>query len=205
MRPLLLIGGGGHCRSCIDVIEAERVYSIAGLVLPSSESISSVFGYPVVGHDEDLPRLLADIPSALIAVGQLKSAAVRIHIYELLKRSGAFLPRIVSSKAHVSSRATVGEGTIVMHAAMVNAGASIGENCIVNTQALVEHDVCVEAHCHVSTGARLNGGVVVRQGAFIGSGAVLREGIEIGQGAVIGAGQIVLKSVPAGALVGGRE
>jgi sugar O-acyltransferase (sialic acid O-acetyltransferase NeuD family) len=205
MKSILLIGGGGHCRSCIDVVETENAYAIAGLVLPSGESSSSVFGYPVVGHDEDLPRLVADTPCALIAVGQLKSAAARMHLYELLKKSGAFLPVIVSPKAHVSSRAAVGEGTIVIHAAVVNAGASIGENCIVNTQALVEHDVLIEAHCHISTGARLNGGVVVRQGAFIGSGAVLREGIEIGEGAVIGAGQVVLKSVPVGALVGGRE
>ncbi len=33
MKPrIVLIGGGGHCKSCIDVIEQEDKYSIAGIV-----------------------------------------------------------------------------------------------------------------------------------------------------------------------------
>jgi len=32
MKSLLLIGGGGHCRSCIDFIEEEGKYQIAGIV-----------------------------------------------------------------------------------------------------------------------------------------------------------------------------
>ena len=32
MKSLLLIGGGGHCHSCIDVIEASGIYKIKGLV-----------------------------------------------------------------------------------------------------------------------------------------------------------------------------
>jgi hypothetical protein len=31
MRDLILIGGGGHCKSCIDVIELETKYAIAGI------------------------------------------------------------------------------------------------------------------------------------------------------------------------------
>ena len=31
-EKLILIGGGGHCKSCIDVIEQENKYEIAGIV-----------------------------------------------------------------------------------------------------------------------------------------------------------------------------
>ena len=31
-EKLVLIGGGGHCRACIDVIERENKYQIAGIV-----------------------------------------------------------------------------------------------------------------------------------------------------------------------------
>ncbi|MBI4309254.1 MAG: acetyltransferase, partial [Candidatus Omnitrophica bacterium] len=31
-KNLILIGGGGHCKSCIDVIESENKFKIAGIV-----------------------------------------------------------------------------------------------------------------------------------------------------------------------------
>jgi len=50
--PLILIGGGGHCRSCIDVINLERKYAIQG-ILDNNETIGAVVnGYPILGNDE---------------------------------------------------------------------------------------------------------------------------------------------------------
>ena len=31
MKKIILIGGGGHCKSCIDVIEIEKKYKIEGI------------------------------------------------------------------------------------------------------------------------------------------------------------------------------
>jgi len=31
---LILVGGGGHCKSCIDVIERQGKYRIAGIIRP---------------------------------------------------------------------------------------------------------------------------------------------------------------------------
>ena len=198
MSDLLLIGGGGHCRSCIDVIEAESRYRIRGIVQPLSDETDGIFGYPVVGSDEDLPSLLRETPQALVTVGQIRSPEIRIRLYELLKQLGGKLPRIVSPFAYCSKHAEMNEGTIVMHGAIVNAGAGIGANCIINNQALIEHDVIVADHCHVSTGATVNGGVTIGKGSFIGSGAILKEGIVIGENVIIGAGQVVLQDVPSG-------
>jgi sugar O-acyltransferase (sialic acid O-acetyltransferase NeuD family) len=201
MKRLTLLGGGGHCRSCIDVIEAGGIFEIAGVIQSASSGSAPVSGYPVIGTDEDLPKLLARGENAMVAVGQIKSATTRIRLYETLKSLGASLPAIVSPRAQVSKKAIIGEGSIVMHGAVVNAGASVARNCIINSQALVEHDVCIEDHCHISTGALVNGGVIVRAGSFIGSGAILREGVEVGAGAVVGAGQVVMKDVPPAAVL----
>lgn len=198
MSGLLLIGGGGHCRSCIDVIEAEGRYWIRGIVQPLSDETDGIFGYPVVGSDEDLPSLLQETAQTLVTVGQIRSSEIRIRLYELLKKLGGKLPRIVSPFAYCSKYAEMNEGTIVMHGAIVNAGANIGANCIINSQALIEHDVIVADHCHISTGARVNGGVTIGKGSFIGSGAILKEGIVIGENVIVGAGQVVLQDVPSG-------
>jgi len=201
MISVLLIGGGGHCRSCIDVVEASGQYRVHGIVIPREADQSPVLGYPVAGSDEDLPALLRECPNALVAIGQIKSAEIRMHVYGVLKSYNASLPVIVSAHAHVSRHAEIGEGSIVMHGAVVNAAARVAENCIINSHALIEHDARIESHCHISTGVLLNGGVIVGSGSFVGSGAVVREGIEIGHGAVIGAGQIVLSNVPAGTVL----
>lgn len=201
MTPLLLIGGGGHCRSCIDVIEMAGQFSIAGVVQPAAARTDSLLGYAPLGTDNDLPNLLRRVPSALITVGQIKSPDPRIRLYDLLQQLGANLPVIVSPLAHISRHAEVTAGTIVMHGALINAGASIGANVIINSQALIEHDAVIDSHCQISTGARVNGGVRIGAGSFIGSGAILREGIQVGPRAIIGAGQVVLRDVPAGTTV----
>lgn len=196
MTTLLLIGGGGHCRSCIDVIESHPDYDIAGIVLPDASHTEPVLGYPVVGIDEDLKKLVSKTPGALVTVGQIHSPGIRIRLFSKLKKLNADLPSIIASTANCSQHASVGCGTIVMHGAFVNAAAYIGENCIINSQALVEHDVQIESHCHIATGARINGGVEIGMGSFVGSGVIIREGVKIGARSIIGAGQVVLKDIP---------
>jgi len=195
MKTILLIGGGGHCRAAIDVIEAGGRFNIRGIVQPKAGGAERVLGYPILGDDADLPDLLAETPQALVTVGQVKTSGVRLRLFEQLKALNATMPLIVSPRAYVSRHAGVDEGTLVMHGAVVNAGVRIGANGIINNLALVEHDVGIGNHCHVSTGARVNGGVMIEDGCFIGSGAVLREGVRIGANSVIGAGCVVTRDV----------
>ena len=56
-EQIILIGGGGHCKSCIDVIEQEGRFEIAGIVEKPDKVGEKVLGYPVIGTDAD-PRAL---------------------------------------------------------------------------------------------------------------------------------------------------
>lgn len=195
---ILLVGAGGHAVACADVIEQEGRFVIGGLVGMPEEVESRIAGYDVVGTDADLPRLLGEHRHALVAVGQIKTPAPRIRLWEALTRGGWLLPTVVSPLAYVSSHSSIGAGTIIMHGAIVNAGATIGRNVIVNSQALVEHDVVIGDHCHIATGTLLNGGVTVGAGSFIGSGSIVRQGLVIAEGCVIGMGRRILADCPAG-------
>lgn len=198
MIPLLLIGGGGHCRSCIDVIETTGRFQIAGIVDLNETTDADRLGYPWLGGDDALPTLLKQYRSVLITVGQVNSPDIRIALFEKLSALGAEFPVIVSPLAHVSKHAEVQQGTVIMHGAIINATASVGENCIINSQSLIEHDTCVAAHCHVSTGAKLNGDVHVDAGSFIGSGAVVHHGVMIARRCIVGAGAVVSKNLTEG-------
>lgn len=187
---LILIGAGGHARSCIDVIERQGLFQIIGLVglQEQHDGISQVCGYPIIGTDKDLPDISKNYKHALITIGQIQSAEPRIRFYQEAIQLGFQLPTIVSPNAYVSGHATLGAGTIVMHGAIINAGVSIGNNCIINSRALVEHDARVEDDCHISTGAVLNGDVKIGASSFIGSGSIIKQGISIGRSCVVGMG-----------------
>jgi sugar O-acyltransferase (sialic acid O-acetyltransferase NeuD family) len=190
MRPkLILIGGGGHCKSCIDVIEQENKFIIAGIVDINS-SISNLLGYPWLGHDNDLAKLKLRYDYALITIGQIKSPANRVRLLDYAKSLGFKLPAIISPRAYISKHAKIGNGTIVMHDALINAGAIVGDNCIINTKSLIEHDVVIENNCHISTGAIINGGAIVKQGSFVGSNVVTKELVKTHENDFIKAGSL---------------
>lgn len=200
MSSLLLIGGGGHCRSCIDIVESEGIYKIAGIVDKSKGKRDPVLGYEILGNDQELPELLKKYSNALITLGQIKSADLRLKFFSSLKNMGACLPKIVSPYSYVSKHASISEGTVIMHGAILNAGSTIGKNCIINTQSLIDHDVMVESHCHISTGVKVNGGVFIGRESFVGSGSVIYEGVKIGGKCVIAAGSIIRKDISEGTI-----
>ncbi len=178
-EEIILIGGGGHCGACIDVLEQEGRFTIAGIVDVLEKRQLKILGYPVIGSDADLPELTRVYGNVLITLGQIKSPHRRRELFSGLRQMGACFPVIQSPLAYVSSHAYVAEGTIVMHQAVINAGARVGLNCIINTKSLVEHDAVIEDHCHISTGAIVNGGVKIGSGSFLGSGAVVAESAAI--------------------------
>lgn len=190
MQKLILLGGGGHCKSCIDVIEQEGNYEITGILDKKELVGKKLLGYEYIGTDDDIGKFVDEGYSFLITVGQINTSSIRKKLFSLLIKSGAQIVTVISPRAYVSKHAKVSKGTIIMHDALVNANASIGENCIINSKALVEHDAIIENFCHISTSAVINGGVTVKEGTFFGSNAVSKEYVETSINDFIKAGTI---------------
>jgi len=193
-ETIILFGGGGHCRSCIDVIERENRFEIAGIVDIKEKLGTLVLGYPIIGTENELPELVRAHKNFLITIGQIKSPSVRIEKFQKILQLGGRLPVVISPVAYVSRHAEIGEGTILMHGVIINSNARVGCNCIINTGAIIEHDAVVEDHCHISTKATINGGTIVRRGSFLGSNAVTKEYIVIKENSFIKANSLVTRS-----------
>ena len=193
MKPLVLIGGGGHCKSVIEAAESAG-YQILGVLDMPEEVGKAVLSTKVIGIDDDIPAYV-DKAEFVITVGFIKNPAIRIKLYNKVKEAGGKLATIVASTAHVSKYATIGEGTVVMHQAFVNAGANVGNNVILNTFTNIEHDSVIGNQCHISTGTMVNGDCKVGDNCFIGSQSVLANGITVGDDIVVGAGSLVRKSI----------
>jgi sugar O-acyltransferase (sialic acid O-acetyltransferase NeuD family) len=201
MKPeIILVGGGGHCASCIDVIEQEGRFRISGIVDLETNLHKKVLGYEIIATDNDLPGLFKEYPYFLVCVGQIQTASKRRELFHLIKNSNVTMPVVISPRAYVSQHAQVGEGTIVMHHAVINAGATVGVNCIVNTSAIIEHDAVIGNHSHIATAAVINGGAKAGSGVFIGSNAVCREMIVIEDECIVGCGARVVRNITSGSL-----
>lgn len=193
-RPLILIGGGGHCKSVIEVAESAG-YEIKGILdMPDEVGKEVVPGHKVIGTDDEIPQYVEEC-DFIITVGFIKNPALRIKLYNKVKAAGGRLATIIASTAHVSKYAELGEGTVIMHQAFVNAGAKIGDNCIINTFVNIEHDAEVGNQCHISTGTMVNGECKIGENCFIGSQSVCANCIDIASDIIVGAGSVVRKSI----------
>jgi len=191
MKNIVLIGGGGHCKSVIDVIEQEGRFKIIGIIDKPEFLGTNILGYEVIGNDNDLPKFAKKYKNAIVVVGQIKSPIPRIKLFDLAIKAGFNMPSIFSPHAYVSKHSSIGNGVVIMHGAIINANSSIGDNCIINSKSLIEHDCTISEHCHISTNATINGGVVIESGTFIGSHSTTKEFITINKNSFIKAGSIV--------------
>ena len=201
-KNLILVGGGGHCKSVIDVAESAG-YNILGILDMPEDVGKPVLNYKVIGTDDDIHRYV-DKAEFVITVGFIKNPATRIKLYNKVKEAGGKLATVIASTAHISKYSTIGEGTVVMHQAFINAGAHIGANCIINTFCNIEHDAQIGDQCHISTGTMVNGDCKVGERVFVGSQSVLANGITIGDDIIVGAASFVRKSISAKGIYSGN-
>lgn len=191
MKKIILIGGGGHCRSVIDVIEQESQFQIVGIIDKPNFLGSKILGYKVIGNDHDLKKIAKKFKYALITVGHIKSHILRLKLFTLAKKAGFKFPSIISPNAYVSKHSKIGNGTIIMHHAIISANTIIGDNCIINSKALIEHDCLISNHCHISTSTIINGGVKIGSKCFIGSNVTTKNNIEIRANSFVKAGTLL--------------
>ena len=193
MQNIILVGGGGHCKSVIDIAE-EAGYNIIGIIDVKENVGKSILGYSVIGTDDNI----ADwINSAffIVTVGQIKNNSIRQHLYQKIISAGGKLITIIAQDSHVSKHASIKEGSVIMHKAVVNANSTIGIGCIINTFANIEHDTSIGDFCHISTGAMVNGNCEILNSTFIGSGAIISNGVSIAANTIIAAGSVVRKTI----------
>ena len=192
-KPLVLVGGGGHCKSVIEAAESTG-FSILGVLDMPEEVGKAILSTKVIGTDDDISAYV-DKAEFVITVGFIKNPATRIKLYNKVKEAGGKLATVIASTAHVSKYAKIGEGTVVLHQAFVNADAKVGCNVILNNFVNIEHDAVIGDQCHISTGVMVNGECKVGERCFIGSQSVLANCISVGDDIIVGAGSFVRKNI----------
>ena len=78
MKPLILVGGGGHAKSVLEAAESAG-YDILGILdLPENVG-KTILSTQVIGTDDDIPKFI-DKAEFVITVGFITNPATRIRL-----------------------------------------------------------------------------------------------------------------------------
>lgn len=198
MEDILLIGGGGHCKSVIDCIHSAGKYRIAAILDSKENKGKNICGYPISHTDDDLEDLhKIGINNAFITVGTTGKFQLRKHLYQKAKAFGFEFPVICDQSAIVSKNAIIEEGVFIGKNSVINTDAIINRMAIINTGAIIEHDCLIDEFAFISIGVKISGNVKIGYETFIGAGATIVQGISIAEHCLIGAGSVVVKNIEA--------
>jgi len=192
-KNLILIGGGGHCKSVMDAAYSAGHYILG--VLDTLENVGkAILDVKIIGDDALISEYV-DRALFVVTVGSIKNTDLRIRLHNRIINAGGKFATIIASTAYVSKFAIIGEGAVILHQSCINAEAKIGKGCIINTFANIDHESEIGDFSHISTGAMVNGGCKVGSSVFIGSQSVLAQCVSIADNSVISAGTFVSKNV----------
>lgn len=203
VTAVVVIGGGGHARVLLDVLERCGVAVVGVTDTNTGKHGKCLAGIRVLGGDEALERHPPALTTLVNGLGSTDSMLLRQQVYERLKAAGYRFLTVTHPSAIIASDVDLGEGVQVMAGAIIQPGTEIGANSILNTGARVDHDCRIGAHVHLSPGVTLSGAVSVGDGTHIGTAATVVQGLSIGRGCLVAAGAVVTRSVADGERVAG--
>lgn len=202
---IVIVGGGGHAKMCIDLLKQRKEYDILGILDDKLEVGVATLGVKVIGDTSSYNKLVTlGVKYAVNGVGAIDNPKLRGKIHTDLKNAGFFLPNLVHPSSNVEPSVSMGDGNQIMMGAIVGSDVQIGHGCIINSGAIISHDSVLRDHCHVAPGAVLAGHIDVGENSVIGMGATVYLGLTIGRDAMIFNGVNIFVNIPEGKTVDGN-
>ena len=206
-RNILLIGGGGHCKSVLSSLLDSGIeeYSKIGIIDAKDKLGEFIMGIPIIGCDEDLPELYkTGYNYAFVTVGSVGNPSLRIKLFNYVEEIGFSIPTIIDSSAVVSKYSRINEGVFVGKQAVINTGTNINRGAIINTGSIIEHDCKIGEFVHIAPGTVLSGEVSIGDYSHIGSNATIKQLVTVGSNSIIGIGSVVTNDIEPSVLAYGN-
>lgn len=196
MQNIVIVGSSGHARVVIDIVNMEGRYRVAGLIDRFREIGAQTLGYAILGREEDLPRLVAELSLAAVIVA-IGDNFTRSQVVAQIGRlcPGLAFVSAVHPRANVARDVRIGEGTVVMAGATINPCCVIADHCILNSNTSLDHDSTMASFSSLAPGVSTGGNVTIGAFSAICIGATIVAGLRIGEHCVVGAGATVLADI----------
>jgi sugar O-acyltransferase (sialic acid O-acetyltransferase NeuD family) len=196
LRPLVIVGAGGHAREVLDVVEAinanEPTYDVRGFVDDGGgdRALLGRRGVPLIGPVAELASLEADY---VIGLGSPQS---RRAVDAEVSAFGRSPVTLIHPTATVGSDLRLGPGLVAAAGARITTNVTTGRHVHLNLNATVSHDCVLDDYVTLSPGASVSGNVHLGAEVVLGVGAVVIQSITVGARTVVGAGAAVVRDLP---------
>lgn len=194
-KKLLLLGGGGHCKSIISSLNKNE-FNEVGIIDPELKNGSEIMGVKVIENDDDLFHLKSlGFCYAFISLGSIGDTDLRKILFNKVVNLGFKMVNIIDESASIDKTVSLGKGIFIGKKAIVNAETILEDGCIVNSGSIIEHECHIGKFSHVAPGAVICGNCYIDNDVHIGANSSIKQGITIEEGAMIGMGSVVIKNV----------
>lgn len=198
-NSLVIYGGGGHAKMCIDMIQQSGKYNVVGIIDDNLKISTKVFNIPVLGKSNRIEALIEEgLKYMVVGVGGVLSKGLRQQIFTKLTSKGLLIPNIIHPSASMEPTVTLGEGNQIMQGAILGSNVKVGNNCIINSGSIVSHDTIIGNNVHVAPGAVIGGGVTIKDNTVIGMGCTIFLGLTIGQNVILQNGVHIFSNIDDG-------
>lgn len=196
IEDIILIGGGGHCKSVIDTIKSSGNFNIVGILDLREKLDMDINGVKIIGTDEMLKYYFNNgVKNAHISLGSIGDSKHRIKLFNYAKSIGLNFPPIIDRTSVMGSNVEIEEGVFIGKGCIINVDTKIGSHSIINSGAIIDHDCIIGSFCHISPGTTISGEVSIGDNTHIGTNSTIIQNIDIGSNTLIGAGSVVIKDI----------
>lgn len=197
-NSIIIIGGGGHSKICIDIIKLLKSYQIEGIVDSILQIGSEILGIQVISNeDSDLNEYYkCGLRNVVLAIGSVTKHIYRAEKYQTVKALGFSMPNIIHPSAVIEESVCMGDGNQIFANAVIGSDVRIGENCIINAGSIISHDCTIGNNVHIAPGAIIAGGVNIGSNTLVGMGCTIYLGVSIGENVIIKNGLNIFEDIP---------
>ncbi|QNL20888.1 NeuD/PglB/VioB family sugar acetyltransferase [Hyphobacterium sp. CCMP332] len=189
-KNFVIFGCSGHARVVLENIISNGDGHFLGWIDNTVKKGTKVFGFPVIGNDEDLKNLYSTEKfSGIVGIGNILSRQKVVRY--IIKQIPEFeFINSIHSSAIISPSANLGDGIAIMPGAIINSESKIGNHSIINTGAQIDHNCEVSEYVNISPAVIIGGNVRVSSNCILGMGAIVINNSIIPENTKVKAGSI---------------
>ena len=195
-QKIILIGGGGHALSCIDIINQNKNFDLIGFFDHDIKKKKILNYNNLFLTNPDINSFQTETNFLIMGIGFINNSKDRDKLINEFNEKNFDFVELRSKSSIISNFSEIGQSVQIFNNVIINTGSFIGDHSILNNSCLIEHNCYVGKNVHISTGAILNGDVHVGDNTFIGSGAIINNSIKIGKNCIIPSGSVIRKDIP---------
>jgi sugar O-acyltransferase (sialic acid O-acetyltransferase NeuD family) len=203
MKKLIIIGCGGTSEVIADAFMRDSDFEVVAFAVEQAYVPSSpcFCGLPVLPYENLEKRCPASEFSFFVGIGGTALNALRRRFFTEMLAKGYIPASLLSSRASISPRASLGAHCLILENVVIHAGCRIGDNVMIFPNAYTGHHTVIEPHCFIAAGVAIAGYAHIKEKSFLGAGACIANSITVGTENFISMGARVTQSTADGIMV----